>query len=174
MRSKNVSQGIVISPYKIENYYLAHRDDFKVEDEVKLRMIVINKTSSDDQSVPRMAGEILTQIKQGASFSQMASVYSQGSQRDQGGDWGWVERSVLRKELADVAFTLKPGQVSDVIDTPQACYLMLVEEIRLAHVKPLNDIRTEIEATLRAQQQKQLEEQWIDRLKQKSFILKFP
>lgn len=174
MRSKNVSQEIVVSPYKIENYYLAHQDDFKIEDEVKLRMIVINKTSNDDQSVPRMAGEILTQIKQGASFSQMASVYSQGSQRSQGGDWGWVERSVLRKELADVAFTLKPGQVSDVIDTPQACYLMLVEETRPAHVKPLNDIRSEIEATLRAQQQKQLEEQWIGRLKQKSFVLKFP
>jgi parvulin-like peptidyl-prolyl isomerase len=173
MRSKNVSQEIVVSPYKIENYYLAHQDDFKIEDEVKLRMIVINKTSNDDQSVPRMAGEILTQIKQGASFSQMASVYSQGSQRSQGGDWGWVERSVLRKELADVAFTLKPGQVSDVIDTPQACYLMLVEETRPAHVKPLNDIRSEIEATLRAQQQKQLEEQWIDRLKQKTFVLKF-
>ena len=58
----------------------------------------------------------------------MASVYSQGSQHNQGGDWGWVERSVFRKELADVAFTLKPGQVSDVIDTPQACYLMLVEK----------------------------------------------
>jgi parvulin-like peptidyl-prolyl isomerase len=174
MRSKNVSQGIVISPYKIENYYHAHQDDFKVEDEVKLRMIVINKTSSDDQSVPRMAGEILTQIKQGASFSQMASVYSQGSQRSQGGDWGWVERSVLRKELADVAFTLKPGQVSDVIDTPQACYLMLVEETRPAHVKPPNDVRDEIEATLRAQQQKQIEEQWIDHLKQKTFVLKFP
>ena len=174
MRSKNVSREIVISPYKIENYYLAHQDDFKVEDEVKLRMIVINKTSNDDQGVPRMAGEILAQIKQGASFSQMASVYSQGSQRNQGGDWGWVERSVLRKELADVAFTIKPGQVSDVIDTPQACYLMLVEETRPAHIKPPNEVRDGIEATLRAQQQKQLEEQWIDRLKQKTFILKFP
>jgi peptidyl-prolyl cis-trans isomerase SurA len=174
MRSKNVSQEVVISPYKIGNYYLAHQDDFKVEDEVKLRMIVLNKTSSDDLSVPRMAGEILTQIKQGASFSQMASVYSQGSQRSQGGDWGWIERSVLRKELVDVAFTLKPGQVSDVIDTPQACYLMLVEETRPMHVKPLNDVRSEIEATLRAQQQKQLEEQWIGRLKRKNFVLKFP
>jgi parvulin-like peptidyl-prolyl isomerase len=104
----------------------------------------------------------------------MASVYSQGSQRSQGGDWGWVERSVLRKELVDVAFTLKPGQVSDVIDMPQACYLMLVEETRPMHVKPLNDVRSEIEATLRTQQQKQLEEQWIGRLKRKNFVLKFP
>jgi parvulin-like peptidyl-prolyl isomerase len=104
----------------------------------------------------------------------MASVNSEGSQQKQGGDWGWVERSVLRKELADVAFALKPGQVSDVIETPEACYLMLVEQKRPEHVKPLNEVRDEIEATLRAQQQKQLEEQWINRLKQKTFILKFP
>ena len=37
----------------------------------------------------------------------MAGVYSQGAQRSQGGDWGWVERSVLRKELAETAFSLK-------------------------------------------------------------------
>ena len=60
----------------------------------------------------------------------MASVYSEGSQKSQGGDWGWVERSVLRKDLADAAFALKPGQVSDVIDTPESVYLMLVEDKR--------------------------------------------
>ena len=173
MRAKKVSQEIVISPYKIENYYLAHQDDFKVGDQVKLRMIVLNKNSADDQSAHRMAGEILTQIKQGASFTQMASVYSQGSQRSEGGDWGWVERSVLRKELADVAFSLKPGQMSDIIDTPQACYLMLVEAARPAHVKPLSEVRDDIEATLRTQEQARLEKQWISELKKKTFIRYF-
>ena len=173
MRSKNVSQEIVISPYKIENYYLAHQDDFKVGDQIKLRMIVLNKSSDDDQSPHRMAGEILTQIKQGASFAQMASVYSQGSQREQGGDWGWVERSVLRKQLADVAFSLPPGQMSDIIDTPQACYLMLVEQKRPAHVRPLSEVRDDIEATLRAQEQSRLEKQWIGGLKKKTFIRYF-
>ena len=103
----------------------------------------------------------------------MASVYSQGSQRSQGGDWGWVERSVLRKELADTAFALKPGQVSDVIETPEACYLMLVEQTRPAHVKPLSDVRDEIEVTLRTQAQKHLEQQWIAQLKKKTFIRLF-
>ncbi|HTQ52329.1 MAG TPA: peptidylprolyl isomerase [Candidatus Acidoferrales bacterium] len=174
MRSKNVSQEIVISPYKIENYYLAHQDAFKVGDEIKLRMIVLNKSANDDQEPHRMAAEILTQIKQGAAFAQMASVYSQGSQREQGGDWGWVERSVLRKELADVAFSLKPGQMSDIIETPQACYLMLVEQRRPAHVRPLSEVRDDIEATLRTQEQSRLEKQWIAELKKKSFIRQFP
>jgi parvulin-like peptidyl-prolyl isomerase len=173
MRAKNVSQEIVISPYKIENYYLAHQDDFKMGDQIKLRMIVLNKSSGDDQSPHRMAEEILTQIKQGASFAQMASVYSEGSQREQGGDWGWVERSVLRQELADVAFSLKPGQMSDIIETSQACYLMLVEQKRPAHVRPLSEVRDDIDATLRTQEQSRLEKQWIGGLKKKTFIRYF-
>ena len=67
----------------------------------------------------------------------MAKIYSEGSQKSQGGDWDWVERSVLRKDLAAVAFSLKPGQVSDVIDTPESVYPVLVEQTRPAHVKPI-------------------------------------
>lgn len=173
MRAKFVSQQIVISPYKIETYYRTHQDDFKVGEQVKLRMIVLNKSSPNDQSAHRMAEEILTQIKHGASFAQMASVYSQGSQKSDGGNWGWIDRTVLRKRLADIAFSLKPGQVSGVIDTSQACYLMLVEQKRAAHVKPLNKVRDEIETTLHAREQSHLEKQWIAQLKKKTFIRYF-
>ena len=174
LRLRSISPDkIIISPYKVETYYLAHQDDFKVEDEVKVRMITLNKTSTDDTNTVRLAGEILNQIKEGATFQEMASVYSQDSQRSQGGDRGWVERSVLRKELADAAFALKPGQVSDVIDLPEACYLLQVEQARPAHVKPLNEVRDDVELTLRTQMQKQLEQQWIAKLKQKTFIRLF-
>ena len=174
LRRMNISRELVISPYKVETYYLAHQDDFKVEDEIKLRMIVLNKKSDDDTNTLALAREILSQIKGGAAFSEMASVYSQGSQQKQGGDWGWVERSVLRKELAEVAFTLKPGQVSDVIETPEACYLMLVEQSRPARVRPLTDVRSEIEKNLRTQEQARLQKQWIDSLKKNTFIRIFP
>jgi peptidyl-prolyl cis-trans isomerase SurA len=173
LRRMKVSQEIVISPYKVETYYKAHQDDFKMEDEIKLRMIVLNKTSSDDTNTVQRAREILAEIKGGASFQEMASVYSEGSQKSQGGDWGWVERSVLRKDLADVAFKLKPGEMSDVIDTPQSVYLMLVEQTKPAQTKPLTEVRDEIEKTLRTQEQARLEKQWIDGLKKKTFIRYF-
>jgi peptidyl-prolyl cis-trans isomerase SurA len=173
LRSKNVSQEIVVSPYNVETYYLAHQDEFKVQDEIKLRMIVLNKSSSDDTNTVKLAREILTKIQEGVAFTEMASVYSQGSQQHQGGDWGWVERSVLRKDLADAAFVLKPGQVSDVIDTPDSIYIMLVEQIRPAQIKPLGDVRDDIEKNLRTQEQARLEKQWIDSLKKKTFVRYF-
>jgi len=170
MRSQNVQRSVVVSPYKIQTYYKEHADDFKIEDQVKLRMIVLNKTSESDTNTIALAREIQSKLKEGAAFTDMAAVYSQGSQQHQGGDWGWVERSVLRKELGDVAFTLAPGQVADPIDTPDAVYVMLVEDKKAAHAKPLDDVRVDIEKTLRAQQQAQIQKNWIDGLMKKTFV----
>ena len=169
MSYKNVSSEIIISPHKIETYYVDHKDKFQVEDQVKLRMIVLNKPAGDAGQTRKLADEILAQINKGAAFAEMASVYSQGSQRAQGGEWDWVEKSVLRKELADVAFTLKPGDKSGVIETGDACYLMLVEDKRTAHVKALGEVRDEIEKTLLADEQARIRKQWIERLQKKTF-----
>ena len=174
LRARNVSSEIMISPHKIEVYYAAHQDDFQVEEQVKLRMIVLPKTAeTGDDQTRAMATEILTKIKEGASFAEMAAIYSQGSQRTEGGDWGWVERSVLRKELAEPAFSLPVGQPSDVIETPQADYLMLVEEKRPQHVKPLNEVRDVIERVLLGVERERLQKKYFDKLRQKTFVRYF-
>jgi parvulin-like peptidyl-prolyl isomerase len=173
LRNQNVQREIIISPYKVETYYNAHLEDFKVDDQVKLRMIVLTKTTADDTNTIKLAREIQTKIKEGATFPEMATVYSQGSQQHQGGDWGWVEPAKLRPELATVAATLKPGETSDAIDTADSIYLMFVEDKKTAHAKPLADVRAEIEKSLRTQQQAQLQKQWIDGLKKKTFIRYF-
>ena len=149
LRNQNVQREVFISPYKIESYYKANPDEFRLEDQIKLRMIVLTKTSPDDTNVIKLAREIQAKIKDGTPFTEMAAIYSQGSQQHQGGDWGWVQRSVLRKELADIAFTMTPGTVSDLVDTPDTCYLMLVEDKHASHVRPLLDVATEIEKILR-------------------------
>jgi peptidyl-prolyl cis-trans isomerase SurA len=174
MRQKYVSASVVISPLKIEEYYKAHQGDFKVEDSIHLRMIVLDSTAAPTaEARKKMAQEIIGKIDEGASFSEMAAIYSTGSQRNQGGDWGWVERSVLRKELADAAFALTPGKHSGVIETPDASYVMLVEETHPAHVKPLSDLRDEIEKTLQAEQRAKVQKEWIDGLKKKTFVRYF-
>jgi parvulin-like peptidyl-prolyl isomerase len=173
LRLKNISQELIISPHKVETYYLSHREDFKVEDQVKLRMIVLNKPKDGNGQTRKLADEIEGKLKEGAAFSEMATIYSQGSQRSQGGDWGWVEKSVLRKELSDVAFGLKPGERSGIIDTEQACYLMLVEDKRSAHYKTLTEVREQIDKDLLQEERTRLEKQWIERLKKKTFIRYF-
>jgi len=174
MEFKNVSSVIVISPYKIETYYELHLNDMKVDDEVKLRMIFLdNKNYPEAQATKRKAEDILAKIKAGASFAEMASTNSNDAYRAEGGLRPAEDRKTLREDLAKVAFSLKPGELSDVLEMPEGCYLMKVEEFHPAHTKPLNEVRSEIEKTLEAAQRQRLRKQWVERLKSKAFIRLF-
>ena len=172
MREKNISnEKILISPTKIENYYGDHKNDYKVEDQVKLRMIVINQApGAEPGTAKKIAQEVLTKIESGVPFAEMATIYTSGSQRSEGGDRGWKDRSYFKPELSQVAFSLKPGQHSGVVEQPEACYLLLVEDVRLAHVRELAEVRSEVEETLKVQERNRLHKKWVERLKAKSFV----
>ncbi len=174
MEFKNVGSGITISPYKIQTEYELHLDDMKVDDEVKLRMIFLaNKPDRDAQATEKMAEEILSRIKGGASFAEEASTNSDDAYKAEGGLRPAEDRKTLREDLAKVAFSLKPGDLSDVLEVAEGCYIMKVEEFRPAHTKTLSEVRGEIEKNLEDKQRQRLRKQWIDRLKAKAFIRLF-
>jgi len=116
LRQKNIQSEIIVSPHRVQVYYLAHRDDFKVQEEVKLRMLVLKcPGDSEVARIEKLAGEVMQKLKEGATFVEMATIYSEGSQRNQGGDLGWWEPSRLNKGLADTAVSLQAGQHSGVM-----------------------------------------------------------
>jgi peptidyl-prolyl cis-trans isomerase SurA len=173
MKRQNVSDlhKIIISPLKIEHYYQGHKDEFKMEDQIKLRMIVIPQTAEDAPGMAkRIAEEILAKINSGVSFDEMARVNSAGSQRVEGGDYGWHDRAYFQAALTQAAFSLKPGQVSGVIDQTNACYLLQVDDARAAHIKDLKEVRHDIEHTLTLEENRRLHDLWIQRLKNKSYV----
>ena len=175
---------IVISPSAIEKYYNEHAGDYKLEDQVKLRVIQVPQSAASPPGTDReLAGDILRKIDSGVSFAEMANemamVNSAAPQRASGGDLGWVDRNGVIKELADVAFSLNAGQHSPVVEVPgegkdpAACYLLMVDEVRKAHVRPLSEVEGEIERTLQVQRGKTLEDQWIKRLETKARIFNY-
>lgn len=174
MRLKNVSSAVIISPFKIETYYKEHPEDFKLPDQIHLRMIELRKREGTDPgAVRQLAREILGKLEAGTKFAEMATVYSEGSQRREGGDLGWVNKSALRKEFVDATSGLKPGQHTGVIETSDACFLLRVEEVKFAQLRPLPEVREEIERTLLAQEQTRLQKKYVERLKSKAFVRYF-
>lgn len=174
MRLKNVSSAVIISPFKIETYYKEHPDDFKLPDQIRLRMIELRKRDgADPEAVRRLAREILGKLEAGAKFAEMASVYSEGSQRRDGGDLGWVNKSALKKEFVEATNALKPGQRTGVIETSDACFLLYVEEVKSAQLRPLAEVRDDIERTLLGQEQTRLQKKYVERLKTKAFVRYF-
>lgn len=113
MRQKNVSSAITISPTKIEHFYSTNQQQFKVEDQVKLRRIVLNRSGGNSaDELLNLAREIIRKLNEGASFAEMAGVYSQVRQKE-GAEW--FERKVLRKGLSDIVFTLQTGQRTGIV-----------------------------------------------------------
>jgi parvulin-like peptidyl-prolyl isomerase len=263
MRDQRARKTMVVSPYKIEKYYQDNIDQFKVGDQVKVRMIYIKRgaavaagamaaredsasptnqapstnsgatvavtnteattgssttrvaeaatTATNTAEVPltnsattttnavevaatngspmvaaaaapappstdlqrKLADEILAKLDAGDSFESMARVYSEGREAKEGGDWGWIGRDILRKELNEIAFSLKPGQHSRVIETSEGYYIIEVDDVRPAHTTPLAEVRDDIEKTLLQQQRAQMQEAWVKDLRAKAYIRLF-
>ena len=172
MRQKFVPEPI-ISPLKVETYYKEHTAEFKQEDQVKMRILVLNRQTDDTNgTVRKRMEEIISQVKDGAAFSDLAKSYSEGSQRPDGGETGWQEVSKLNKDLAEGIKNLKPGEYSGVIES-DAYFLVLLEERKAARIQPLIDVRPEIEKTLLTQEKGRLFNRWINRLKRKTFVENF-
>jgi len=170
MRQAKLPQDFLISPQKILNYYQEHQTNYLVGEEVRVRMIVLNKPATDTGGAKERAGEILRKINEGAPFAEMAKSYSESSQAKDGGDSGWHQREGLRKELSDAAFSLPAGQRSGVLDLPDSVWLLQVDERRVARTRPLSEVRDQIERELRIRESERQEEKWVRRLKEKSFV----
>jgi len=169
-----VSSDIIVSPQKIRDYYQGHQDDYQVEEQVRLSQIYINQPADSPPDRARvMAGEILLKLDDGASFEEMARIYSEGVHAVKGGDRGWVEKSMLPETLAAVAFTLKKGARSGVIAINDACLIMKVEDIRGKSVKPLPEVADDIERALIGENRTRLHRQYINRLKTRQYIKYF-
>ena len=175
MRAKNVKSNLLVPPAKIEEYYRQHKDQFSNKAQVKLRMIMIpgHADSGGGTAQKSMADEIRAKLITGADFDKMAQMYSEDSTRELGGDWGWIDDKTLSPELSRVAFSLKPGEISKVVDIGGNNYILKVEARQGGEVKALKDVRADIEARLRQEQAQELQEHWLASLRSKAYIKTF-
>ncbi len=174
MRARHIPADIVVSPFKIEQYYAENLDRFRIKDQIKLRALMLHAGATRPREAARALGrEILAKLREGVPFADLARVYSEDTYRAQGGDRGWIERGDLRKELADAAFGLPPGQPSDLIEVGDTFWVLLVEDARANQIRTLPEVREEIVNLLRTREQERLNREWIERLKAKSFVRYF-
>ncbi|MDD2708725.1 MAG: peptidylprolyl isomerase [Verrucomicrobiae bacterium] len=172
MRNNEVNREVIVSPYKIEQYYKAHAEEFKEGEKVKLRLIFIKKGGNEQETegARSLAQELLLKLATGADFTALANVYSEGAEKNNGGELGFVGRDSLRKELADAAFSLNPGQMSKVVETGEGFYIMQVEEKKPSKVTSMEEARDLIERLLIQQQTEELQKRWIQSLRRKAYI----
>ena len=175
MRQAKINENFVISPNQIQAFYNKNKAAYALPEQVKLRMIVLREGAGTDvpgsENKAQTAEEIRQKLVAGAEFPRMAEMYSEDEgTRDSGGDWGWIERNTLNEQLSSVAFSLRPGQVSSVVKLADSYYILFVEAKKNASVKPMPEVRDEIEKNLIQQERMKVQQRWIDTLRAKAYI----
>ena len=173
MRGQMVKGDSTVPAEKIQSYYQANRAKYTSEDQIKLRMIAIRKGEGLSTGRRKMIEEIREKIVGGAEFQDLARMYSDDSTQENGGDWGWVNRKTLNDDLAKIAFGLKPGQVSQIVELGNSYFLLVAEQKKSGETKPLSVVRDEIERELLQQQRQGAMTEWAAKLRKKAYIKMF-
>jgi peptidyl-prolyl cis-trans isomerase D len=163
-----------VTQQQLEDYYNQHRDEFRIPEQVTVRQIVINKPlpGSDgkiDQkaldAARAKADDVAKQLKAGANFADLAKKYSDDATKEQGGLVGSVRPDVFPDAAVKAAVTsTAKGKSSDVISAGYAFVIIRVDDRQEARVKPLAEVKDQIEPLIKQQNAAQEGQRAADQL----------
>lgn len=156
---RDVLSGAFISEAELRKYYNENPKDFAVPEKVKARHIIVMHQQGPKPKTREMALETITGVvselrsKLGAKpdprivlnrFAEAARTYSEDGSAPAGGDLGWHARGELHPTFEEAAFTLQPGVISGVVETPYGFHLIFVEGRQPASSEPFEEVKHSI------------------------------
>lgn len=145
---------VKVDENELKQYYGQHITEYRVPDRVTVAHVLFKtagKTSDEISTLEKTARDVLAQIKSGADFAEMAKKYSEDSSAASGGEIGWIVRGQTVKEFEDAAFSMKPGQVSDLIKTTYGFHIVKVFDKQSAHLQTFEEVKGQIKDQLEKQ-----------------------
>jgi peptidyl-prolyl cis-trans isomerase D len=162
-----------VSDAEIQAYYTAHAAEYKTEEQVKTRHILINaKAGSDaatDAAAKAKAQDVLKQLQAGGNFAELAKKYSDDpGSKDQGGELPMIPTAGLDPAYAKAAMALNPGQTSGLVKSQFGYHIIQTEQKQAAGTKPLAEVKDSITQILQQQKQGAAEQQFAQQLAQEA------
>jgi len=154
-----VAKRIDVSEADINSYYEQNAARFGEPEQRRASHILItvpqNAPEEERAAARKKAEELLAAARQNPdSFADLARKHSQDpGSAEQGGDLDFFSRGMMVKPFEDAVFALKEqGQISDVVESEYGFHIIKLTGIKPATVKPLAEVRDQVEAEIRQQQ----------------------
>lgn len=143
-----------ISEAEVKAAYEAGKDRYRQAEERRASHILITAKNDGEKAAARKkAEELLKEVrKTPAKFADLAKQHSQDpGSAGNGGDLGYFGRDAMVKPFEDAVFSLKNGEISDVVESDFGYHIIKLTGIKPAKLLPLESVRADIEKDLRQQ-----------------------
>ncbi len=169
---REIRPRVSVTSEEIGAFYQEHRDEYEGKLRMRLQMIALTVPAGADaaaRDAQRLrADAALKRIRGGEPFEVVANEYSGGPRT--GGDIGYVEKGSLNPAIDEVAFSLKPGEVSDVIETPQGFYILRALDRRGGGSLTVRATRESVEDRIYREKLEKKYDEWLAERRQKAHI----
>ena len=162
------------SDAEAKDFYDKNPDKFKQTEQIRASHILIRVDEKADAPTKQKARAridgILKRAKGGEDFAKLAKENSADGSAAQGGDLNYFGRGQMVPAFDEAAFSLKPGQISDVVTTQFGYHIIKVTDRKDAATVPLEQVSERVKQFISGQKKQAKADEFIASLKQKSKI----
>jgi peptidyl-prolyl cis-trans isomerase C len=163
-----------VSEKESRAYYDGNLESFKKSEQVRASHILIKVDPGADEAKKAEARtkieSLQAKLKNGEDFGALAKEYSEGPSGPKGGDLGFFGRGQMVKPFEETAFSMKPGQVSGMVETRFGYHLIMVTERTPESTLSYEEVKDRLEQYLKQQKAQEEIAAYVETLKSKAKI----
>ena len=155
---------------ELERYYKENEARLTLPERVRVRHILLTwkplGTQDDRAALRKQMEPILERARDGENFAELATNFSDDyATKNTGGDTGLFPRGTMVPAFEEVAFALKPGEISDPVETVFGIHILRLEERSESRIMPLDEIREQLREHVREEKMETAVQEKIDELR---------
>ena len=145
-----IRQRTPVSAQDVQRSYEDNIQQYSTPEQVRASHILFETAGKDETAVRKEAEAVLAKARAGADFAKLANQHTdEEAGKTRGGDLDFFERDKMVPEFSEVAFKMKPGEISDVVKTQFGFHIIKVTDRRAAATRPLTEVHAQIEDQLK-------------------------
>jgi peptidyl-prolyl cis-trans isomerase D len=141
-------QAAQVPEAQLQKDYQDEIDSFRTPERVRVRHILIKTTGKPKEQWPALhakAEGILKQLQAGGNFAELAKKNSEDTgSAEKGGELGWVTHGQMVPNFEKASFSLKPGELSGLVETEYGYHIVQAEEKQEAHTQTFEEARPQL------------------------------
>ena len=166
---------VAVTPQQVDEFYKNNPDQFQQAERVRASHILFGWPPNADEAARQLArtraATVLKDVQSGKDVAERARLHSADSgSAPNGGDLGYFQPGQMVAEFDKVAFSLKPGQTSNLVESQFGVHIIRVADHQAARTLPLAEIRPRLQQFIEQQKRQEQTQVFVEALKAKSKV----